>query len=58
MSGWQPIETAPKNGQKVLHWRPHEGVVVNWFVPTMGLWNSTRWDDMPTHWQPLPEPPK
>lgn len=58
MSEWQPIETAPKEGALVLLWI--EGGV------EIGFWNGKTWDDgnfyddigTPTHWMPLPEPPK
>lgn len=65
-SGWQPIETAPRDGTRFDVWIPSE----------RGGWRATdlhfnergaicrasgiiadipRW---PTHWQPLPEPPE
>ena len=73
MNEWQPIETAPKDGTKVLL-----------FVDTgyearihPGKWNDDRYakrprpywdylyfqtmdsrDHQPTHWMPLPAPPK
>lgn len=62
MSGWQPIETAPKDGAWVL--------VIEGQVPDkpqfVAKWNDYGWvdcdDDVnytinPTHWMPLPEPP-
>ena len=65
---WQPIETAPKNGDGILLYCPgYPGDV------QAGVWDARRakWcilgcsslsfafdeDDMPTHWMPLPEPP-
>ena len=77
---WQPIETAPKDGTKILVYTVHGDVELSdWYSisypsyelcgvndetgegiyrkiagnPTEG-WNS----NMPTHWMPLPEPPK
>lgn len=70
MTDWQPIETAPRNGTRVLLGR------VGCVEP--GAWDPTyrcrrdaapgawRGDDgggpeddtWPTHWMPLPEPPK
>ena len=67
MTGWMPIETAPKDGTDVLA------------VAARGLWMAVvSFDDNPdhpdhvwltldgpsyhkttfTHWQPLPEPPQ
>jgi hypothetical protein len=59
--GWQPIETAPKDGTDVLVGFANQNrpsVVVGWFD------NWTEYDSMniikgtPTHWHPLPAPPK
>lgn len=82
MSGWQPIETAPRDGTELLLYSldvvrypgAGDGVVVGWAVRVLG---GHRWvcdiattdgydDDMwlsneeitPTHWMPLPAPPK
>lgn len=73
--GWQPIETAPKDGTRIL-------MAVRGFVPAVAYWQNDRgvfdyldaecmpderaWQAMlansfewePTHWMPLPEPPK
>lgn len=64
MSEWMPIETAPKDGTPILVW--------NGDYLSMSFWNKTykQWpdltdqgseenafDDAPTHWMPLPEPP-
>ena len=63
MTDWQPIETAPRDGNRVLlyreGWREHTAV---------GWWSRTekRWYTVPgtwpfngaTHWTLLPEPPK
>lgn len=64
---WQPIETAPKDGTKIL-------VCITYGLD--GGWETIQWVDWqkgpfvwpiyqdridipfpPTHWQPLPEPP-
>jgi len=62
MSEWQPIETAPKDPSKYL--------ILRCSLPTpnhtcVGVWMYTYWRAIhskttlqPTHWQPLPEPPK
>jgi hypothetical protein len=67
MSGnsWRPIETAPKGDQSILAAQPFgEG---QWRITTM-LWSpkSQLWRAdvhsfvvfQPTHWMPLPDPPK
>lgn len=61
---WQPIETAPKEGGIFLLWEPGG-------VPYIGYESiqSKQWTECsnsyhplrvcnPTHWMPLPEPPK
>jgi hypothetical protein len=60
--GWQPIETAPKDGTEIL---------AVWCGKLMlALWNTeaNNWQEYSngdfdtggelTHWMPLPEPPK
>lgn len=55
---WQPIETAPKDGRDIL--------VMDGDWLTIGWWSGEEWcrQDLhlslsnPTHWMPLPEPPK
>jgi len=64
MSEWKKINTAPKDGTSVLvyfceikGW--NEGVVEASFQD--GYWEDVAGafhDDAPTHWMPLPEPPK
>lgn len=75
MTDWQPIETAPKDGTKILGtsvngaddehpqiitWLSrHDGYDLGWYV----AWDHTPCDkygkhDLPTHWMPLPDPPK
>jgi hypothetical protein len=61
---WQPIETAPKDGTKVLFWSSGTG---DW--PICGRWVDPDGADFswwgmdksalgnPTHWMPLPAPP-
>jgi hypothetical protein len=69
---WQPIETAPLDGTRILAWfGPSDGVhAVTWEESVTGI---TSWcvdddkhgpyplrgysDPFPTHWMPLPAPP-
>ena len=68
VSGWQPIDTAPKDETPILGFADGEIAVVEWYeedlAPAGGYWSLTvcgsfaesgEW--WPTHWQPLPEPP-
>jgi hypothetical protein len=69
MSEWQPIETAPKDGARVLLGRfaprmdRHGYCAVDWYRQAkdgngfigFGKFNMTFWP--PTHWMPLPAPP-
>ena len=78
---WQPIETAPRDGSKIIGWDP-EGdsgmAIIFWWEHRYerydevegglfrrvhevlpGYWEGgphSPW--RPTHWMPLPEPPK
>ena len=66
MSGWQDIETAPKDGTNILLFVPYGNQVLisRWtrFSQMQGQW---AWSDFktgplpydPTHWMPLPPPP-
>ena len=71
---WQPIETAPKDRTKILVFTVHGDIeLTEWCIienshyeeagndlyrkvidETTEFWNSNK----PTHWMPLPEPPK
>ena len=67
MSEWMPIETAPKDGTDVLLFTK-EGIIQGYF--TYFEWDQTvvyaTYDGSgcvafyrePTHWMPLPPPPK
>ena len=63
---WQPIETAPKDGTKVLIFDGEEIFLASYknYCGTMPTWQPEYAevpmfeDDMPSHWMPLPAPPK
>lgn len=59
MSDWQPMETAPKDGTCVLGYDA-VGYVVCAFCASMAGWLIEGTDTVvhPTHWMPLPAPPK
>ena len=72
MSKWQPIDTAPKNGDEILVAGLYadgsaEMAVVEWWVGTWAVTAKLPWGSepaqllplsfIPTHWRPLPSPP-
>jgi hypothetical protein len=63
--GWQPIETAPKDGTILVFRMADSGPfyqLAQWVVlpRRKGRWTCSNgdWVDDVTHWMPLPEPPK
>jgi len=74
MNTWQPIETAPKDGTKIVVYCPKFGVVspAYWDEkayakkprPYWTHWGEFLWgrqqtrDYQPTHWMQLPEAPE
>lgn len=58
--GWRPIETAPKDGRVVLGYWAEDRVETIQFKSGNFVY-SYDWEDEcdgPTHWRPLPAPPK
>jgi len=68
--GWQPIETAPRDGTPILGWFPKTEhvtwdrvVITHWRVDYGGYGlNPPHWSDgsvsgSPLHWMPLPKGP-
>jgi len=67
VSEWQPIETAPKDNSRVITFggglvgtSRYAGKFAEVYGDTSPGWYSEQLDRRhePTHWQPLPEPPK
>ena len=67
MSEWQPIETAPKDGTRVLASQSGHVFTARWapgFAAVYPGGGGPGWYDeildrraQPTHWMPLPAPP-
>lgn len=60
---WQPMETAPKDGSRVLLFSPTESdyVRVGWWSAIYKEWMSHQSCTLfthATHWMPLPAPPQ
>lgn len=60
---WQPIETAPEAGGRVLVYNPVVGVYSTEYSKgewPLRCWNGEpgTWFPRPTHWMPLPKPPE
>jgi hypothetical protein len=64
---WLPIESAPKDGTRVLVYRDFPGlekvIEIDKWWPAIGRWQKWPWnhpDEQPTHWLPLtlPLPPE
>jgi len=62
MTDWKPIETAPKDGTFILVAVPGEVAIHIMLVWWLDGWcldmTNTPIVGNPTHWMPLPEPPK
>lgn len=65
IDNWQLIETAPKDGTRILATDGYEVEKIRW---QRGVWvirncsdpfYDEEWDEnTPTHWMPLPKPPE
>ena len=63
---WQPIETAPKDGTLIIAYRPKGNKYIRnvsqdyWMITETGrgVWAKSNSYREPTHWHPLPAPPK
>ena len=62
---WQPISTAPKDGTRIIVYRPNargkyiSKVGLDYWSEELGdCWAKSNFETQPTHWQPLPNPPK
>ena len=62
MVDWQPIETAPKDGTRILLWDTDEVVIAEgWQIAVVNMLSGLKHYEAafnPTHWMPLPEPPR
>ena len=64
MSEWQPIETAPRDNEKIiLIWDADDKFIYQGHLledDEISIWVTLEGFaiDKPTHWMPLPEPPK
>ena len=67
MSEWLPIETAPKDGEWILMAWDGKTTMARWVDNSMTVYPWAGWTQpslfthlqgKPTHWMPLPEPPK
>lgn len=62
-SSWQPIETAPKDGTRIICWGPELAVAecewrLRWHDHGTGWYRTNQHPIVnPTHWMPLPQPP-
>lgn len=54
---WMPIDSAPLDGTWVLLWCGY-GIPDLGFFGQLGQWEDSSNFIEPTHWMPLPEPPK
>ncbi len=56
---WQPIETAPKDGNYILTFSRLGMNVSRWWLSFQRFMPMDRFDiEPPSHWMPLPPPPE
>lgn len=53
---WRPIETAPKDGTRILAYGGW-GIAIIWWSSWLEWYDGEGAHLEPTHWQPLPSPP-
>ena len=63
--GWQPIETAPRDGTLILTFEASEGIATSAYRPDLAGNTGYVWFNpdhetptCPTHWMPLPAAPE
>ena len=68
MSEWQPIETAPTDGTRIIYWHKTYATPVIAFYRDGHIWTGgtmvfspsaipREWKDVGTHWMPIPAAP-
>lgn len=57
MSDWQPIETAPKDGTRLLLATPTGKLADGMWSSRYGVWSWPYVMTEPTHWMPAPPIP-
>jgi len=57
-TAWRPIETAPKDGSFILLATPKGRIADGFWSLVYGVWSWPYVMVEPTHWMPLPTPPK
>jgi len=64
---WKPIESAPKDGERIILWLDDEGFSMTgywdakeemWRLPEWDMWTGEEGMHTLTHWMPLPLPPQ
>lgn len=63
MNGWQPMDTAPRDGTYILLWSPEDACAISGYYhpgedESDDLWLAGNIIVNPTNWMPLPEPPQ